>query len=101
MPDRHHLDADPRSEYASNIEENDPGRDRLQLTRSGILCIERVDPDPNFTRVHEVGNAGVEGLLRPGEVHRGNGERNDEQQLFHDASRVSHVTHATPSYTIA
>src|SRR5262245_54973009 len=42
MPDWQHLNADPRSEYASNIEENDSGRDRHQLTRSAILCIERV-----------------------------------------------------------
>jgi hypothetical protein len=52
MPDRQHLNADPRSEYASNIEENDLGRDRPQLTRSGILCIERVHPDPNFPCLH-------------------------------------------------
>jgi hypothetical protein len=44
MPDRQHLNADPSSEYASNIGDNDPGRDRPQLIRSGILCIEECIP---------------------------------------------------------
>ena len=87
MPNRHYLNADPRSQHAGNIEENDPGRDRLQLTRSGILCVERVDPDPNFACLHEVGDAGVGGWLRLGEARQDGCERKDEKKLFHAPSK--------------
>ena len=83
MPDRQHFNADPRSEHARHIEENDSGRDRLQVTRLGILFIERVDPDPNFACLHEVGDAGVGSLFRLGEAWQDGCERKDENQFFH------------------
>ena len=96
MPDRQHLDADPRSEYASNIEKDDPGRDHLQLTRSGILCIERMNTDPNFACLHEVGHAGVGGLLRLGGACDDGGERQYEKQLFHARLQESDVHRERP-----
>ena len=55
MSDRQDLNPNPRSKCASNVEKNDPRRCRLQLTRSGILCVHnRVHPDPNFAGLHEV-----------------------------------------------
>jgi hypothetical protein len=84
MSDRQDLNPNPRSKCASNIEKNDPRRSRLQLTRSGILCVHnRVHPDPKFARLHEVSDPGVRDLLRRGEACQRGGERNGEKQLSH------------------
>jgi hypothetical protein len=67
MSDRQHLNPNARSKCASDVEQNDPRRGRLQLTRSGILRIHnRVHPDPNFAGLHEVSDPRVRDLLRLG-----------------------------------
>jgi hypothetical protein len=69
MSDRQHLNPNLRSKCASNVEKNDPCRGRLQLTRSGIICVHnRVDTDPNFAGLHEVSDPRVRALLRLGEA---------------------------------
>jgi hypothetical protein len=84
MSDRQDLDPDPRSKCPGNVEQNDPGRGRLQLTRSGILRIHNgMHPDPNFTGLQEVSDARVRDLLRLGVTCQYGGERDHEKQPFH------------------
>ncbi len=69
MSDRRYLNPNLLSKCASNVEKNDPRRGRLQLTRSGIICVHnRVHPDPNFAGLHEVSDPRVSDLLRLGEA---------------------------------
>src|SRR5262249_59440750 len=83
MSDRQDLNPHPRSKCPGNVEQNDPGRGRLQLTRSGILRIHnRMHPDPNLTGLQEVSDSRVRALLRLGETCRYGGERDHEKQPF-------------------
>jgi hypothetical protein len=69
MSDRQHLNPNPRSKCASNVEKNDPSRSGPQFTRLGIVCVHnRMHPDPNFAGLHEVSDPRVNDLLRRGKA---------------------------------
>ncbi len=69
MSDRRHLNSNLFSKCPSNVEKNDPGGGRLQLTGLGIIRVHNgVHPDPNFAGLHEVSDPRVSDLLRPREA---------------------------------